>query len=69
VFTNLRAVEDYRTRSYEAFISYPACVHDSVVSDGNAIPNYSRIASGTMDDDIILDAAVRTYSYVAVVTT
>src|SRR5439155_17584082 len=67
MLANSCPIEDYRTCSNQAFVSYSASMNDRTMRNSHSFPHDGRILSGAVHHDIILDATIRADSNVAVI--
>ncbi len=67
MLANGSPIEDYRTCSNQAFISYSTSMNYGTVRNSYSLPNHGRVLSGAVHHDIILDATIRADSNVAVI--
>src|SRR6266700_5652677 len=67
MLANCCPIEDYRTCSNQAFVSYSASMNDRTMRNSHSFPHDSGILSGAVHHDIILDATIRADSNVAVI--
>src|SRR5437879_13333268 len=67
MLANCCPIEDYRTCSNQAFVSYSASMNDRTMRNSHSFAHDGGILPGAVHHDIILDATIRADSSVAVI--